>query len=93
MSRKSKELVKRLLAVALTLVLVLGMLPLTSVSAYAEGETLEPLEESPTPEVTPPSVVSPSPEVTPPSVVSPSPEVTTSPEVTPPLRALHPARN
>ena len=79
MSRKSKELVKRLLAVALTLVLVLGMLPLTSVSAYAEGETLEPLEESPTPEVTPPSVV------------SPSPEVTTSPEVTPPPESPSPS--
>ena len=50
MSRKSKELVKRLLAVALTLVLVLGMLPLTSVSAYAEGEELETPEGTTPPE-------------------------------------------
>lgn len=36
MSRKSKESIKRLLAIALTFVMVAGLLPFTSVSAYAE---------------------------------------------------------
>lgn len=36
MSRKSKESIKRLLAIALTFVMVAGMLPFTAVSAFAE---------------------------------------------------------